>query len=273
MNVQSALQPIIIKTSWKKTFKTAIVALIGLYAQGSLAQTTTILNFDTLADGAVLTNQYAGLTASGVIVANGASTLDIPAKSGVNVAYAPTGLMIFDIALPDIKSVSAYISGPINVGIFAYSGTTLVGQGITSSSGTNMLITATSSGPAITRIEIHNGGAEFAIDDLSFTAPPVAPPVPVCRAAAESAYNLIAALPLSAYVRSKTAAQDRQRLLIEVVAFEKLRAQGKVSQKLLSAALSLIQLDVKYSVKSSSNAAILQKLVEINNLIKANACQ
>jgi len=273
MNVPSVFLTTTAKNHWNKALKIISVALIGLYAQGSLAQTTTLLNFDNLADGTELTNQYPGISASGVTVAL-AAIYGYPAQSSPNVANAPGGLMIFNLSLSNIQTVSTRITGPAHVGIYAYDASdNLVGQSVTESSVYNALVTVTSSGAPITKVEIHNGGATFAIDDLSFTAPPVAPPVPVCRAAAEAAYNLISALPVSAYVRSKTAAQDRTRLLIEVVAFEKLRAQGKVSQKLLSAALSLIQFDVKYSVKSSSNAAILQKLVEINNLIKANACQ
>ncbi len=260
---------------WTKAFRIISFALVGIFAQGVLAQTTTLLNFDDLADGTTLTTQYSsqGITASGVTILNALNLGTTSTHSSPNFAYAPNGLMSFNVSIANVKTVSAYITGPANVGIYAYdAGNNLVGSAISSSQMNNVFQSVTSSGADIARVDIHDGGATFFIDDLAFTtAPP--PPAPTCHDSAEDTYNMIAALPASAYVRAKTAALDRLRLLIEVVEFEKLRASDKVSQKVLSAALLLIQADVKLSVKSPQNQPILQKLSEINSMIKSNSCQ
>lgn len=264
-----------VKSHWMKALRVISIALVGLYAHGSLAQTTTKITFDTLADGTVITNQYSaqGVNISGATVTN-ASSLGLPSNSSPNVAYAPDGLMKFTLSIPNVKTVSANITGPANVGIFAYDANgNLVGDAVSSASTSNALLSLTSSGAAITYVEIHDGGASFFVDDVAFTTAPTVPPVPACRAASEAAYSLIAALPASAYLRAKTAALDRLRLLVEVVEFERVRAAGKASQKVLSAALTIIQLDVKLSVKSPQNQPVLQKLDQLNTLIKSNSCQ
>jgi hypothetical protein len=260
-------------------FNFAIAAvMMSFFTQQSLAQTTTTLNFDTLADETIITSQYSaqGVNISGANATN-AAVLGFVAHSGTQVAYSPAGLITMSLSIANVKTVSAYVTGPKDVGIYAYdAANNLLAQALLpANAAANTLLSVTSSGAAITKIAIHDGGASFAIDDVSFTtAAPVPPPVPTCRSAAEDAYNLIAALPIStAYVRSKTATLDRLRLLLEVTDFEKARASGKASQKILSLALLLIQADVKLSVKSPQNQPILQKLDQINSLIKTNSCQ
>lgn len=258
-------------------FLIACALTFGLFIENTHAQSiSNLLNFDNIPADTPLSNEYQsiGISAiSGAIVTQG-SSFGIMPRSGANVVYADSGLMIFSFSATNVIAVSAYITGPSQVGIYAYdsSGNEL-GKSLTPSNGNNIFLSVNSPTKAIAKVEIHNGGSSFFVDDFAFTTGTVVSPVPVCRAAAEDAYNMVAAYPASAYIRAKTASADRSRLLFEVSEFEKLRAKGKVSQKLLSAALGVIQADVKFSVKSPQNQPLLQKLDQINKLIKANACQ
>ncbi|WP_084585333.1 PKD domain-containing protein [Paraburkholderia ginsengisoli] len=138
-----------------------------------IAQPSVTLNFDGLADGVFVTSQYAaqGVTVSGA-TAFAAASAGVPAHSGQNVVYAGTGLMSFQLgsSLGQVKKVSAYITGPTNVGLFAYdSANTLLGSSVMASNGTNVVLSFTSTGNAIARVDIHDGGASFFVDDVTFT--------------------------------------------------------------------------------------------------------
>lgn len=259
-----------------KFLKVVLTAAVALLTQGALAQTTTTLNFDSISDEVPVTNQY---QAQGVVVngatASNAANLAFVAHSGTQVAYAPGGLMTFSLSIADVKTVSAYVTGPVDVGIYAYDASNnLVGQSLLPANApANTLLSVTTSGLPIAKVEIHDGGASFAIDDISFTTAAPVPQVPSCRAASESLYNLIYAVPASAYVRPKTQALDRVRLLAEVVAYEKLRASGKASQKVLQAGLAVIKADVNYSIKSTNTSAILSQISLMSGYVANNSCQ
>ncbi|MEN5035388.1 cadherin-like domain-containing protein [Pseudomonas sp. TWI929] len=132
--------------------------------------TTTHINFDNLADEVAITNQF---QAQGVLVhgANSinAAFLGLTAHSGTQVAYSPSGLMTFNLSTADIKTVSAYVTGPADVGIFAYdANNTLVGQALLPANApANTFLSVTSNGLSISKVEIHDGGASFAIDDFT----------------------------------------------------------------------------------------------------------
>lgn len=266
----------VVKSHWMKALRLTSIVLLGLFAQGSLAQTTTTLNFDSLGEDVPINLQYSaqGVSFSGANTST-AAVLGFTAKSGDKVAYAPSGLMTLSLSIPDVKTVSAYVTGPVNVGIFAYdSADNLLGQALLPANApANTFLSVTSSGGAIAKVAIHDGGASFAIDDLSFTTAPPVPQVPSCRAASESLYNMMAALPASAFIRTKTAKADYARLQIEVVAYEKLRASGKASQKVLLAALAVIQADVVFSVKPANRAPILSQISLMSSYVKNNSCQ
>ncbi|GJG96655.1 hypothetical protein [Cupriavidus pauculus] len=152
-----------------------------LVSQSPNAATTT-LSFDEIGDDIAITNQYQsrGVLVTGANAIN-AGALGFGAHSGTQVAYAPSGLMTFTLTVGDIKSVSTYMTGPVNIGIFAYdSSNNLLGQAVTSSASVNTLLSVTSSSAAIATVQIHNGGASFAIDDLSFIGAPT-----------QSTYNVI----------------------------------------------------------------------------------
>lgn len=130
------------------------------------------LTFDQLASGTQVASEYQslGVTASGAQVLD-ASLTSIPAPSAPNIAYSPSGLMYFTLAIAEVQNVSVYLSGPVNTGLFAYDASgNLVGQAVLSQPALNALLSVTSTGNPIARVEIHNGGATFAIDDLRFTA-------------------------------------------------------------------------------------------------------
>ncbi|MFJ4441816.1 beta strand repeat-containing protein [Pseudomonas sp. NPDC089422] len=135
--------------------------------------TTTTANFDTISDEVAVTNQYQaqGLRFEGTTASN-AAILGFSAHSGTQVAYAPFGLMTITLSIADVRTVSAYVTGPADVGIFAYdSSANLVGQSVLSANApSNTLLSVTSAGLPIAKVLIHDGGVSFAVDDLSFTA-------------------------------------------------------------------------------------------------------
>lgn len=259
-----------------KIFSTVFAAATLLLTQGALAQTTTLLNFESIGDEIQISNQYQaqGIMVTGA-VASTAANLGFVAKSGTQVAYSPSGLMTYTLSIADVKTVSAFITGPVDVGIFAYDASNnLLGQALLpANSPANTLLSVTSSGAPIARVEIHDGGAAFAIDDLSFTTAAPEPQVPSCRAASESLYNMMSALQPAAFIRAKTAALDRIRLMAEVVAYEKFRTSGKATQKTLQAALAVIQADVVFSVKPANRTAILSQISLMSGYVKNNSCQ
>lgn len=135
------------------------------------AQNSLALSFDNLPDGTAVTNQYSGVTVSGATVVV-ASEGGVPAHSGQNVAYAASGLMSFQLGstLGQVKKASAFVTGPTNVGIYAYdSSNNLLASSAMSSNGTNVPLSVTTNGNPIARLDIHDGGASFFVDDVTFT--------------------------------------------------------------------------------------------------------
>jgi len=134
---------------------------------------TTTANFDSISDDVPVTNQYQaqGLMFEGASASN-ALIQGFTAHSGTQVAYAANGLMVINVTTADVRTVSAYVTGPADVGIFAYDSTnSLVGQSLLPANApSNTLLSVTSAGLPITKVLIHDGGFAFAVDDLSFTA-------------------------------------------------------------------------------------------------------
>lgn len=134
---------------------------------------TTTANFDSIGDEVPVTNQYQaqGLLFEGTTATN-ALIQGFTAHSGTQVAYSASGLMTINVMLADVRTVSAYVTGPVDVGIFAYDATNnLVGQSLLPANAPpHTLLSVTSAGLPITKVLIHDGGVSFAVDDLSFTA-------------------------------------------------------------------------------------------------------
>ncbi|MBS1972391.1 MAG: hypothetical protein JSU04_18950 [Bdellovibrionales bacterium] len=256
----------------KSTLAIASLFFFGLISQQSFAQTTTTLTFDTIADDVAITNQYSaqGVSVSGANAIN-AAVLGFASHSGTQVAYAPNGLMNMSLSIANVKTVSAYVTGPQDVGIYAYDvSNNLVGQAVLPANApANTLLSVTSSGAAITKISIHDGGASFAIDDLSFTT--AAPTVPACRSKDQALYDAVNALSSSAFVCSKSAASNKSTILKKIADFEKLRAAAAGQKKLLTA-MQDIQKEVKSDIKAANAKAILQQIDDLIALIKSNGC-
>lgn len=141
-------------------------------ARGILNSTTTVLNFDSISEGTNVTDQYQtqGIIVDGAQVFN-ATSFGLHAHSGAKFALGISGIMTFSFLLPDIKTVSAYVTGPGDVGMYAYdSSNNLIGQVLLPNNAPeNVLLSLTTSGTPIAKVTIHDGGATFLVDDISFT--------------------------------------------------------------------------------------------------------
>lgn len=149
-------------------------------AQNALAL-QTVLTFDEFPDGTVLTTQYAslGVTVSGAIVLDGPLNGLVP-FSMRNLTYAESGYMSFSFnsaITGDIFTVSAYVGGPADVGLFAYDiENNLLGQAILPyNAPANMLLSVTSAGNSIARFDIHDGGASFVVDNITLSTQSTVP--------------------------------------------------------------------------------------------------
>jgi hypothetical protein len=245
--------------------------LISLSVIQSASAATSTFSFDEFANGTTLTTQYQsrGVLVSGATVLD-ASTTAIPAHSAPNIAYAPTGLMTFSLdssVVGSIKTVSAYVSGDPNTGIYAYdSSNNLVGQAVLGNRPNNTLLTVTSTGNPIVNIQIHDGGSNFTIDDLSLTS------VPVCADVTSQFYNAAAALPDSAFKFPKTAGLTRGALLKLIDKFAKDSAKGASSKQLLQD-LNFIDDILKNCLKpSAAQTNLLNLYKQLIALTKANQC-
>ncbi|MHB9839705.1 hypothetical protein Q8F57_033330 [Paraburkholderia terrae] len=149
-------------------------------APNALAATTT-LNFDTTPDGSMIqsgasiVNQYqsVGVATTGATALN-ASQISLTANTAPNVAYALSGLMGFFLnpsITGNVQSVSAYITGPVGVGIYAYDASNaLVGTAqLNAEAPAPTLLSVTSlTGDPIVSVQIHDGGAQFLVDTVTF---------------------------------------------------------------------------------------------------------
>ncbi|MBK9322589.1 MAG: hypothetical protein IPM97_06485 [Bdellovibrionaceae bacterium] len=258
---------------WLTVRNLACATAIGLFSQTSFAQTTIVINFDDLASGSLVTNQYQpqGVIMSGATVVN-SNVLEIPAASNPNIVFASTGMITADLSVADIKTVSAYVFGlNTRTGIYAYDSLgNLVGQSILPDGIAATVLSVTSSSSPITRVEIHDGGSSFFVDDFTFiTAPPAAP---ICRVKAQDLYNSVNALGnISFKCATSQEARSKNRILKEIVEFERLRA-ANAGQKKLLAMLAIIKGDIKLSIKAADAAPLLLKVDELISLTKAGSC-
>ncbi|WP_413290556.1 hypothetical protein [Bdellovibrio sp. HCB337] len=250
----------------------SLFVLATLTAAATYAQTTRVLTFDDIAAGSSLTTQYqsVGVTAAGATILDFAPWLP---KSGANLAFAPEGLMEFAFnssITGNIRTVSAYVSGVPGTGIFAYdSAGNQVGQSVLSANGANVLLSVTSSTNPIARVQIHDGGATFGVDDFTFVSEPS---IPMCVASNRNLYSLINALPSSAYKTAKTVSVVKAAILKQLSCLDQ-ALLSDVSNKQLLAQLTLIKASVDAALKSSTQKTQIMNI--INQLIastKAGQC-
>lgn len=263
------------------SFGFLFAALMGLGSSSAAVAATTVLSFDELPEGSLITNQYEslGVTASGAVVAS-SDNLGWPFSSQFNLAYAPTGQMSFNLnstIMGNVQSVSAYISGYSSVGIYAYdSSGNEVGQAATGGFSQNMFLTLVSSGNPIASIVIHNGGTAFAVDDLSFESVPIVEPQPVvmsCLDLGQELYDAIGALEVSDFKHPRSAFAHRLVLGHLAASLQNLLEKERVPNKALLKHLSRISEEAHKSLKDSPQKDQLNELInELSEMIQANQC-
>jgi hypothetical protein len=238
----------------------AAFAVTALIAQSANAA-TTVLDFEGFPDQTVLGTQYQslGVTISGAMVQLTTGTFFVP-HSGVNVAYAPSGLMTlsFDpILAANVQSVSVYLTGLPGTGLYAYDVlNNLIGQALlpTGALANTLLTVNSAAGVPIISVEIHDGGSTFFIDDFTFVTGSS------CSQLAANLYSTINGIALTEFVNQKAAAAEKRGLLLFVSEIEKMVAQGKkrpvIKDELLGLRKVVNLVLVNDSVKSSVLAAI-----------------
>lgn len=193
---------------------TLLAAGLGLAALPAAAK-TTVLDFEGMADGTILRDQYAylGVGMLGGFVHQSASPL-VPPHSGRNVVFTKSGFLslTFDPAVAGpVVSVALYMSGSPATTIHAYdaAGIEIAAATMAPAVGPNARISIGANGQAIARVNIVGARASYVIDDLSFTT----------AAAATELEAAVQAIPAGAFRRHATAAQAR--LLTRVAGLER----------------------------------------------------
>jgi hypothetical protein len=170
----------------------------------------------------------------------------------------------------NIGTVSAYLTGQANTGIYIYdSNGNLLGQSVLSAAASNVLVSVSSSTP-IASIAIHDGGSTFAIDDLTLVNLVTAP---TCDQVAVNLYDAVAALQDSDFKFPKQADKTRKGLLAEISYFRQLAANPKTSIKTLLGLLSCLQSEIQNCVSNSTKRAVLLNMInQLIQMTKAGQC-
>ncbi|MFM4834145.1 hypothetical protein [Aeromonas media] len=255
-----------------KAFAVTMLLLLGTHTASAA---TTTLSFDEFPNGTLLTNQYQNYGVEvinyGEVIVIGGSNWPWPAHSGLNVVYTDTGLMSYSLnssILGDIRTVSAYISGGSDVGIYAYDANeNLVGLSATGGASDNAFVTVTATAP-IVRVDIQDGPASFTVDDLSFAT------VPTCDENIMSLYTGVLALsPASFKNTGKSSELRKETMLKDVLALQALIDANATQKKILSQ-LSSISMEVNNWLKPGAERDALNGLIStISAMVKGNQCQ
>lgn len=261
------------KAVFKKSKTNLLLAVFtGLsIGQTAMAASTTI-NFDDLASGTTLTNQYqsSGVQASGVNVYSYLVTNWLP-HSASNLALSLNGLMEFDFdpaITGNIKTVSAYVSSYSETGIYAYDANgILVGQSIKAANAPdNTLLSVTSSGNPIVHVSIHDGGTDFAIDDLTFATGSL------CTTGAQQIAGVINALPLSAFSKAAKAASQLAELKADALRLQQLVDANLDKQKILVQLGIVAAKVILYLKPSAGQKTLLTMLYTLGLNVGQNKC-
>lgn len=155
--------------------------MLGLGVVPSAMATPTTLTFDEFADGTAVSTQYqgVGVTVVGAVTIN-YFNLPWPPFSAPNVVYAPNGPMTFTFdsnITGTIQTVWAYISDStmvpsLSTGLYAFdAANALLGLALTpTGTNVNYLLSVTSSGNPIARVELLGWTGNYSIDDLTFVS-------------------------------------------------------------------------------------------------------
>jgi len=170
-----------------RAFLLAPLLALSLFMPGR-AGAATVVNFEGLPDGTVLSTQIAGMTFANAMVLTagvGLNELEFPPLSGSNVAVDDTGPMELSFATPVQTLVLFATYGvPLQVTAYDHSGGTLLAQAVSQHSsnivgsgdpGSNpneRFEIMVSGGFSFVRVTGAAGGGSFVIDDLTVTAVP-----------------------------------------------------------------------------------------------------
>ena len=173
------------------TRRTIRVVLFVFAVQLTAFADTTVIDFESLADQALVTNQYSslGVTFSNAIVLAAGQSLnefDFPPHSGSNVVGDLGGpiTLTFSSAVFDFSGYFTYttelsLAGRNTMGTVVSSTQSSGSQNFTSSGGTpnEFIDLSDSRGFLSVTIQGNSGGGSFTMDDISFSTSPV-PSVP-----------------------------------------------------------------------------------------------
>jgi hypothetical protein len=162
----------------KKVLAVALCALLGL----PLAQ-ATVIDFDSLADGDSVTNQFADVTFQNTLVLTAGVSLnefDFPPKSGLNVVSDDGGLIIISFINP-MASVSGFFTYTTGLSFLAFDSIGTQIAAASSAFSSNLLLSGdvgstpneflqVTSSSGITSVSISGdpAGGSFTLDDLTF---------------------------------------------------------------------------------------------------------
>ncbi|WP_413290557.1 hypothetical protein [Bdellovibrio sp. HCB337] len=258
---------------FKKIYFTIILMAGLVVTAGAGAQTTRVLTFDDVSAGSNLTTQYQGVG----VTAAGATILEFapwPSHSGANLAFAPEGLMEFafnSTVTGNIRTVSAYVSGVQGTGIFAFdSAGNQVGQSVLGANApNNTLLSVTSNTNPIVRVQIHDGGATFGVDDFTFVSEPT---VPVCVGVAGDLYDAVSDLSYLAFKNVLRASSQKRELQKEVSYLEYLIKVNAGKKKILSQIKEIKDKAADWVRKGASQTELLNLLNQLSTLATSGKC-
>jgi hypothetical protein len=169
--------------------------LTGRVPASFLLATPTVITFEGLPDGTVLTTQYPGITFSDAIILTAGISLDefeFPPKSGNSVASDNGGPMGITFANP-VTSFGGYFTYAEPLVLAAFDSTSKQVASVASlfsnnealsgdlgSSPNEFLLVSFASGISSVKITGDPGGASFGLDDAAFTTGASAIPEPSC---------------------------------------------------------------------------------------------
>ncbi|MCX6599190.1 MAG: hypothetical protein NTV70_22790 [Acidobacteria bacterium] len=181
-----------------------LLVLMILGTASHFAATITV-DFETLMDAELLTNQQSGLTFSNAIIYSAGISLnefEFPPRSGANVASDSGGPITILFSSP-VASVSAFFTYVTPISVEAYSlanawlGTATssfqANLGISGDAGSSPNEQLTVTAPQISRLVITGdpAGVSFTLDDLTYTESPSGVPEPATWLAGLAAAALI----------------------------------------------------------------------------------
>ncbi len=158
-----------------------------------LVADTTVIDFESFADSAIITNQISGLTFANTIVLTAGVSLNevsFPPRSGVNVVSdngGPIGI-VFDTPILGFSAYFTYVK-PLSLLAFDASNTQIASAlssfskntgigGDSGSSPNELLQVSFLSGISSVSITGDTAGRSFAMDDVTLTTPSSAVPEP-----------------------------------------------------------------------------------------------